>query len=170
MSEITTQEESGEELAVAPSTNLLHSLESAITSLAADTPTESLLCAREELLFYKQESVRMLAIVDSLLIDRINASGPIQYGNGVRFYVSHPKTTKCRNLKAAIDALAVATGGEEQLFLGCFSSNAIKYGQAKKHLTKEQYDKLFETVVKDKLEDGSEAPKRLVKADDKWRR
>lgn len=154
----------------APESNLLASLESAIISLPEDVPTTAILQTREELLFYKQESTRLLKLVECRLIDRIKTNGPIEYGNGIRFYLSHDKSTKCNNLKATIDALGVATAGDENLFLGCFSSNAIKYGAAKKILPPEQYAELFTVTVKDKLEDGTPAPKKLVKADDKFKR
>jgi hypothetical protein len=150
--------------------NLLQSLDEAVLSLSADSPKDTLLEFHERMKFYKQESTRMLKIVEQAMISFINAHGPIELGNGVRYYVAHPKDTKCNNVAQTVEAIFEATGGDFVRSCECLSTSAIKHGAAKKILPPEKFEELFTVTVKDKLETGEAAPKKLQKADDRFAR
>lgn len=124
----------------------------------------------DRILSYRARAKAIEEVCEAALVEWIKTNGPLQIGNGVSYYLSHPKDTKCNDVKGAIDAIGQYSNGEPELFLGCFSSSAIKHGAARKVLPPEVFEKLFTTTVKDKLESGEPAPKRITKADAKFLR
>jgi hypothetical protein len=77
----------------------------------------------------------------------------------VRYWVGAKKKVKCRNIPAAVTALYEETGGDFDAFCDCLSSNAIKYGAARKVLGG-KYELHFETTEEMDLE--REAPKKVL--------
>lgn len=154
--------------AIPPEGNLLACVEQSIVNLSGENTTDTLLEFYEKCRFYEQVAKVMRLRVEEHLIAKIKVTGPIIYGNGTSYDLRHPKKVECLDVRATIDALAVATGGEETAFLGCFSKNCIKHGAAAKVLSKEAYVKLFKVTWGDKLETGEDAPKKFTKVDSRF--
>jgi hypothetical protein len=150
--------------------NLLAPFEKPILALSGESNRDDILMWHERLKFYQQEATRMRDIVENALIAYIKTHGPIEFGNGVRYYLTHPKTVKCNDIPATVEAVFEATGGDFKRFCDVLASGAIKHGAAKKILPPKDYSALFTTTVKDKLETGEPAEKTLAKADDKFSR
>ena len=103
---------------------------------------------------------------DELFIERIRQHGGFTL-NTTRYFLSHPKTVKCRNVLTTVRRVLEAVGGDEDAFGRCLSSNALKVGQCRSLLGGD-FDAHFETVVRDKLETGEAAPKELAAVDERF--
>jgi hypothetical protein len=78
-----------------------------------------------------------------------------------KWFIAAKKKEKCRDLKAAIEALYLATGGDFDAFVGVLSINAVKPGAAKKVLGSE-FDRHFETTTEQDV--STHQPKRELQA------
>jgi hypothetical protein len=108
----------------------------------------------------------MKAKLEQALIEYIEANGDITIGT-VRYYVGHPKETKCVNVAGAVEALLQATGGDFEKVCECLSGSAVKPGATRKVLPEDVFAGLFETTEKVTLEEGK--PKKAVqKIDTKY--
>jgi hypothetical protein len=77
------------------------------------------------------------------------------------WFIGPKKKEKVRDLKAAIEALYVATGGDFDAFVEALSVNAIKPGQAKKVLGP-AFDTHFETIIEQDVQ--TKQPKRELQS------
>lgn len=68
-----------------------------------------------------------------------------------RYFVTTKKKTKCLSIPEAVTALYEATGGDFDAFCDCLSSNAIKYGAAKKVLG-DRFQEHFDVIEELDLE------------------
>lgn len=84
----------------------------------------------------------------------------LRIGDEVK-YPGEKSREKCRNIAAAVTALYEATGGDFEAFCDCLSSNAIKYGAAKKALG-DKYRDHFETIIEMDL--ITQKPKKILKS------
>lgn len=98
------------------------------------------------------------------LEELVKANGPITYGH-TKYYIGTVTKDKCRNTRAAVEAVMIAAGGDIDTFNDVLSVNAFKYAAARKLLGPE-YEKHFETVVEDELKEGKSVPKKELKAAD----
>jgi hypothetical protein len=129
---------------------------------------------RSKLEFMLRRVKETMDALDEKAIDHIKVTGrDIEYavddkGNKMRLYLAHPKTTKCRDVRATIQALIQYSSGDWDAVESCLSSSAIKHGAAKKILPPETWGNCFTVEVKDKLESGEVAPKQLQKFDERF--
>lgn len=109
--------------------------------------------------------------VEAAAVAYIKAHGEQTIGD-VRYFVGFPKTVKPRDLRAAVEALMTATGGDFARFTDCLSAGALKHGECRKVFeaagTPQRYAEVFETKSEPKLEEGKPAAKRLQKVDQKF--
>lgn len=92
----------------------------------------------------------------------IEKNGEFTIGE-IRYYVGVTKDYKPTSMRAAVDALLTATGGDLDAFIEALSSNAIKPGHARKVLG-EQFESVF--VTTEKLDVLTGKPKRELKSVD----
>ncbi len=105
--------------------------------------------------------------LDAFLIQWMPANGVRELVVGdERTFVTEKKSTKCRNINAAVQAIFEAVGGDYESFCDTLSSNAIKYGAARKVLG-DAFDAHFETKVELDLE-TSKPKKVLASVNDKF--
>ena len=76
-----------------------------------------------------------------------------------RYSVGTVKDTKCRDVRATLEALFEATGGDWEAVARCLSSSAWKHGAAREPLG-EKWDECFEVVERMDLKEGK--PKKGV--------
>lgn len=145
--------------------NALASLESEIIDLGENVSMETIATVSERVGFYMGELKRLDKILDQHMIEWIKKNGPIRISDSVRYVLTHPKTTKCNDVPATIEAVLAASGGDFKKMCDVLSAGAIKHGAASKILPPEEYAKLFSVTVKDKLEDGGPAPKEVTRID-----
>jgi hypothetical protein len=98
----------------------------------------------------------------------IERNGPMEFPSAF-YWLGHDKRTKCLNVHDTVEALLEVTGGDLSAVCRDFlSSNAVKYGAAKRVLPPDVYARLFEERVVDTLEIGERLPKKLQHADPKF--
>lgn len=100
---------------------------------------------------------------DGIFVAYIKKHGPFTLGDK-RYWLTFPKSVKCRKLLDAIPAVMKACLGDEEAFVRALSINALKVGICRSLLGKD-FDTHFVTVVKDKLESGEAAPMQLESSD-----
>jgi hypothetical protein len=71
----------------------------------------------------------------------------------VEFRIGFETDNRCRDVRAAAQALLEASGGDWDVFAACLSANAIKPGEAR-HVLQEKWGDHFDSVKKDKLKTG----------------
>jgi hypothetical protein len=64
---------------------------------------------------------------DALFADVCRRRGPFTLGT-MRYWLSHPKTVRCRSASNAVGAILDATGGDEEAFARSLTSNPFKIG------------------------------------------
>lgn len=101
---------------------------------------------------------------DDIFIAYINKHGPFTLGT-VRYWLTKPKTVKCKDPGKAFLAVMDACGGDVDAIGRTLSANALKVGQCRTLLGAE-FDTHFETIVRDKLESGEAAPLELASQDE----
>lgn len=101
--------------------------------------------------------------LEAALIDYIDHNGDIELGDK-RWYVGINRTYKPRlDGPELLGKLMDAIGGDFDRFCELLAANAFKPGECKKVLG-EEFDAVFETVVRPDLQTGK--PKRVVKVHD----
>ena len=103
--------------------------------------------------------------VEKVAIAFINLRGDLVQGS-VRRFVGHPKEVKLRDGKASevMVLLFDACGGDFGQVCEYLASGPFKQGAIKKLIGDEKHEELFETIVKEKLEEGKPV-KQLIKID-----
>ncbi len=137
---------------------------------ANEADLDSILQVKSKLAFCKASIKEWEGRIDAALFAYIEANGPQQVGP-IKYYIGTAKTTKCRNVGKALEALLQATGGDFDEVVACLSSGAIKYGACRNWFEPAIWDTHFEQIVKREIkEDGSEgAPIReLVTANEEF--
>lgn len=142
----------------------LQSLESRVKLVELETPLDSLMNLRENLAFMKGQISELSKQLDAKLIEWINKNGAITIGTR-RIFVGEDKSTKCKDVKAAMQALLEASGGDWDQVVQCLSANAIKHGAARTVL-EDKWGDHFEVIEKTELKEGVEKPvKQIVDMD-----
>lgn len=145
----------------------LQSLECRVKLVEIETSVDDLLTLDSNLSFMAGQIKSLRDELNKRMIEWINKHGPITIGTRT-IYVGEDKTTKCKDVKAAMQALLEASDGDWDRVVQCLSANAIKHGAAKAVLEGD-WDTHFEVVKKAKLEEGEEKPvKKIVDMDTQW--
>jgi hypothetical protein len=110
------------------------------------------------------------ADLDERMIEHIKATGQDIVIGTVRYYIGKPKTIKSRDDLKTLETLLEISGGDLGRVVQCLSANAFKHGTVKRMLEElkaapETFDLLFETVEREKLEEGKP---RLMKLDTQY--
>lgn len=104
--------------------------------------------------------------LEAAAIAWIEQNGEIESGE-IRYYVGPNKTTKCLDLKATVEAVLTATGGDTDAFVRTLSTSAFKHGACREVLPPEDYAALFKTTETPDLKTGV-ASKRLQKVNERF--
>lgn len=140
----------------------------AIRALNSDHATEDdALSALTFIARLKELTKQLNQQVEDGVIAFIQAHGDIEMGT-VRWYVGPNKSTKCVNVKGAVEALMNATGGDFDAFCECLASGALKHGACSKVLSPETYNSLFETKEVTDLKTGVAKGAKLQKIDKRF--
>lgn len=93
----------------------------------------------------------------------------------VRYYIGPVKKTKARDPATSFTKLADALAGDFDAINRCLSSNAIKYGAARKELAEAGeagvWDELFEVTEEPELKEGKptgKSKRALQSVDERW--
>lgn len=96
--------------------------------------------------------------IEQSAIERLKEiGGSVRVGEICYWVGREKKDPKCVNIKATVEALMDATGGDFEKFCQHLSANAIKHGAAKKTLGPDEFARLFRQETVDKLQSGGEA-------------
>lgn len=145
---------------------LIDSCQTALDTLDSGLATQDQLRQAMELVRMLGEVHReMREHVEAAAVKFIEAHGAFEDGPK-RYYVGTNKTTKCLNVRATIEAILQASGGDFDVLVDCLSSNALKHGASRKVLG-DQTKKFFETSEVADLKTG-EAKPRLQVADGRF--
>lgn len=98
-------------------------------------------------------------ILEEQLIDWINANGDLQIGHK-RYYVGPYKRYRARDQMRIADVVLSLTQGDLQSFVEYLSASAFKPGMVKKAVGLNEFDELYETVIRDDVKTGK--PKKGV--------
>ncbi len=147
---------------------------SALEAIQQETPLVTLEMTNEEVIaiydrcqFIAREAKARQQQIEAAILEWVQEHGDLIVSDTLRYYAGTEKVTKCINVPAAVEALLVAVGGDFNTMCEALSSNAIKYGAAKKMLPPEVYDQYFTVEYRETLEEGK-PKKKLLKADDKF--
>jgi len=166
MSDETSIQATGQDLAPLQSLSLSQSIDAAIATLTPDCPVD---VVQAQLLM--SDSLMSIARdakgrIEDAAVLWIQANGEFEC-NGVRYYVGAKKVTKCKDKAAVFDAMLAHCGGDMTAACEFLSSEPWKQGAIGKELPKEQFDQLFTVTYEDELREGK--PK-LNKLDTKFLR
>ena len=115
----------------APANLALVKLSRAILDLTAETATdETFLAAMDIEAALVRVTKEYRARLKDAAIDYLERAGGVDTAT-TRFYVGDKKTTKCRDTRAAVDAILQAAGGDFDEFMACLSSQPLKHGQCR---------------------------------------
>lgn len=133
----------------------------AIVAINEDATVEQIAEAMDKLAFIKQFVKDASAMLESRMLEKIEATkADIQIGPK-RYYAGTEKQTRCRDNTKAFIALFDATGGDvEAIARDVLRSDCLKPSAAKQLLGEARYEEHFETTVKPVLKDG--APKKQL--------
>lgn len=141
---------------------------SAIRALNGDLATvDDALAALTFIARLKELTKQLNQQVEDGVIAFIQQHGPIEMGS-VKYYTGPTKTTKCVNVKGAVEALMNATGGDFDAFCECLASGALKHGACSKVLSAETYNELFETKEVTDLKTGVAKGDKLQRVDQRF--
>lgn len=115
----------------------------------------------------RQEQLRLIrqAILEHMAAAGIDA---IPTGPTTELRAVTDKTTKCVDNAAAADRLLAAVGGDIRRFAECLAAGAFKPGACRGVLDVGEYSRLFETTVKQTLEEKPVPKKRLAEVDKRF--
>jgi len=137
----------------------INSLIDEVSSLSPDAPVEQVLTVRERIDAATQRLREVKGMIDDATIAWIDANGDIEVDT-VRYYVSVSKTKKCKDNRAAVEAIFEAVGGDFDAFVETLSSNALKPGACGNVLSEEVFAEHFEVIEQKDLRTGK--PKKSV--------
>jgi hypothetical protein len=129
----------------------LDRLEADVLAVAEFPPVSTVAQTMQKLDYVIERARAAKAKLQPLLIDYINATGPIEIGDLV-YIVGTKKTTKCIDVAATIQAVLEATGGDFTQLCAVLSSQPVKYGAAREVLGEARWAELFDVKVEATLE------------------
>lgn len=149
------------------SSALLVPIKAEVISINEDSTSDEMQLALGKVKNYLAELKMFQKLIEGVMIEHIKAHGNIEVSPTIFYTVGADKTTRLRDLKAAVEMLWEASGGDFNRFVGCLSSNVLKPGACKSVLTPKQFGEAFEVVVKEKLVEGGAKMKadKLVRVD-----
>lgn len=153
--------------AIQPSEQTIPELTKRVLSLGTKAPKEDVAAMLDLIACYKRRIKEVDDLFEKMAIEWVEANGDLDIGNGIRYYVGTPSTTKCIDKKTALVGLLEATAGDVDALCEHLASDPIKHGAARKTLPPEVYAKCFETTTKKTLEEGK-PKKRLLAANDRF--
>lgn len=99
----------------------------------------------------------------------VKANGPFYIGS-VKYFEDVDKVVKCRDTRKTLEAILVASKGDQSAVEDCLSTSAFKPGKTRDLFAEkgmpELYEQCFEVKTVDKL--GIEKPKKLQEIDTKF--
>lgn len=142
-------------------TTLREVLNGEIAKLGIDSNPTDILTLRNRLGFFVSMAKELKArLDDEVFVPWLMHNGDLEVGD-TRFYAATDKTTKLdKPMRAAIEELMEATGGDMDRFCELLSSSAIKHGACKKVLDENKWREMFRVEESQKVEEGK--PKRRV--------
>lgn len=136
-------------------------LETAIERLTSPTATDEDFLAAQDLEASLKQIVRdYSARLEEAAIAYIQRRGGSVETLTARFYVGTAKTTKCRDVPRAVDAVLQACGGDFDRLMECLASQPLKHGACKAVLG-DEWERHFE--VTERLDMKTGKPARGVK-------
>jgi hypothetical protein len=111
---------------------------------------EDFLTVQATLAGLKQMVAEYSALAAEASIEFVRKHGPVETETE-RYYLGRTKTTKCKDVPAALDAAFTATGGDMDAVAGLLASQPLKHGACRSVLG-ERWDEFFETTESDKVE------------------
>jgi hypothetical protein len=114
----------------------------------------------------KAATKKMSEDMESAVVGWIGTNGDLTSGD-IRYYVAPNKTTKCKDLRATLEAVLELGGGNLDAVFDCLSTSAFKPAKTKA-LLGEKADDLFETTETLDLKTGKPKGARLQKHDPKF--
>lgn len=133
-----------------------------VESIEAETPTEMLLEAGDRIAVLKQLVKDVERLWEQKMIERIEATGPIQDGDWL-YRVGNPSVTKCNDVPATLEAILTHVDGDFTRLCEHLASGAIKHGSAKQTLAPEEFERLFTVTRESELQKDEATPRRLAK-------
>lgn len=133
-----------------------------IVMLAEDVPLETLVEYHGKCEVARKLAKEVSDLCESRIVERIEASGPFEMG-GWLFTIKTPPVTKCKNTKAALEAVSMHIGGDWDLMCEHLVSQPLKHGQCKKTLPPEVFELHFEVTREPELDVSEATPARLRK-------
>jgi len=130
-----------------------------VASLSPDTPLEQLLQTRELCKAIQDRAKELGASIEDATGEYLKANGDFEYG-GVRYYYGVSRTKKCRDIRATVEAIFDAAGGDFDVFIQALSSNALKPGACANILDEETFAEHFDVIEKTDVKTGK--PKKSV--------
>jgi hypothetical protein len=141
-------------------------LELAIAKVQPDTSIDDVAQTLDRLAAYMERGRQLKEQLDERMLEYLEANGGEVSIGTVKYWIGFPKTTKCLDVRAAVEALLEATGGDMDAFCACLSSNALKYGACKEPLG-DKWGLHFVVELKPKIE--NDKPKKdLQRMDTKF--
>lgn len=139
----------------------------AIVAINEDATPEQIAEAMDKLAFIKQFAKDASAMLESRMLEKIEATGNDITIGPKRYYAGVEKQTKCRDNAKAFSALLDASGGDvEGLARDVFRSDCLKPSAARQLLA-DRFDDYFETVAKPVLKEGK-PQKQLLCTDERF--
>lgn len=154
MSEEYFDDESTESVVGLEPSPLLAPIRTDVIALNENTDPEVLMLTLGMCKNYLAELKQLKGLVESAMIERIKAHGVIPVSPTVFYTVGKDKTTKPKDLKAAVEMLWDTSGGDFTRFVECLSSNALKPGSVKRLFTAQQFNDCFEVTEREKIVEG----------------
>lgn len=147
--------------------NLIDTCRDALDLLDSGLATREQMLASLDLVKRLGEVYRaMKEHVESAATKWVQANGPFEDGT-TRYYVGTAKKTKCRNLRATVEAIMQATGGDLDALVDCLASDAFKPGETRKTLG-DDFPKCFDVTEAVDLKSGAVKPPKLQVVDTKF--
>jgi hypothetical protein len=131
----------------------LAKIENGILELNPDVPEEKLFEMISAVGAAKTVVKELDRMLDNAMYERLLVCREIIYGD-IRYYLGEDKTVKCVDVRATMNAVLDASGGDLDKMSECLSSNAFKPGETRKLLPSEVFDECFETKVKPTIREG----------------
>lgn len=142
-------------------TALREHLNGEIAALGVDSDPTKILTLRNRLVFFVSMAKELKArLDDEVFVAWLIHNGDLEVGD-VRYYAGVEKTTKpATTLRALVEKLMEATGGDLDRFTELLSSNAVKPGACKQVLSEDEWRQAFVVTEADEVREGK--PKKRV--------
>jgi len=141
-------------------TDDLNAIFVAVARVDSDCPIERVADALGKVQYAKEAISELERELKARLLARVLASGPFVLGE-TRYWASSPSTTKCVDVRDAVETVLQHNGGDFDVLKGCLASDAMKPGACKKVLSPELWARCFRVETKTVLKTGLVAPKEL---------